>query len=145
MSWTIGYSNPARGKRHFSSASLQTGSRAHPRLTINGHRSSFLVLKRPGGSVEHPPLRRTDVKARVELQLCSPYEPVWRVKGNLSLHLFIPYLHLILFLFLCSHFYYLQCPITGSKRGLYQPATLTAGKDNQNTPLLHDTPLEFDY
>jgi len=70
--------------------SLQTGSRGHPRLTINGNRSSFLGLKRPGGSADHPPPRRAEVKARVELLLCSPYNPVWRVNGNLYPHLFIP-------------------------------------------------------
>jgi hypothetical protein len=46
---------------------VQTGLGAHPAL--------FAGIKRPGRSVDHPPPFSAEVKARLELHLCSPSGP----------------------------------------------------------------------
>ena len=40
---------------------------------------SFLVVKRPGCGVDHPPLSSAEVKERVKLYLCSSSGPSWPV------------------------------------------------------------------
>jgi len=41
---------------------------------------SFLGVKQPGQSTDHPP-SSTDVEERVELYLYSPFGPSWPVVG----------------------------------------------------------------
>jgi hypothetical protein len=38
-------------------------------------------VKRPGRGVDHPPTFSAEVKERVELYMCSPFEPSWPVLG----------------------------------------------------------------
>ena len=50
------------------SAPVQTGPEAQPASRIMGT-GSFLGVKRPGSSVDHPPASSAEVKERVELYL----------------------------------------------------------------------------
>ena len=58
------------------SAPVQTGSEAHP-----GGTGTFLGVKWPGRSVDHPPISTVEVKERVQLYLYSPSGPSWPVLG----------------------------------------------------------------
>jgi hypothetical protein len=62
------------------SASVQTGSEAHPASYTVGTGSS-LGVKRPGRDVMGPLRSSTDVKERVELYLYSPSGTLWPVLG----------------------------------------------------------------
>jgi hypothetical protein len=42
---------------------------------------SFLVVKRPGRDVDHPPYSSAEDEEGVELDLCSPSGPSWPVLG----------------------------------------------------------------
>jgi len=66
MGWMFQGSNPGRGARF--SAPIQTGRGAQPASFAIGV-GSFLGVKRPGLSVDHPPLSSAEVKERVELYL----------------------------------------------------------------------------
>jgi hypothetical protein len=48
---------------------------------------SFLGVKQPGRSVNHPPLSSAEVKERVELYLYSPSGPSWPILGR-TLHFY---------------------------------------------------------
>jgi len=62
------------------SASVQTGSEAHPASYTMGT-GSFPGVKRPVPGVGHPPPSSAKVKERVELYLYSPSGPSWPVIG----------------------------------------------------------------
>jgi hypothetical protein len=62
------------------SASIQTGSEAHP-ASYTVSTGSFPGIKRPGHGVQHLPLSSAEVKERVELYLYSPSGPLWPVLG----------------------------------------------------------------
>jgi len=62
------------------SAPVQTGPEALPAYCTMGT-GSFPGVKRPGRGVDHPPPSSAEVKERVELYLCSPFEPSWPVLG----------------------------------------------------------------
>jgi hypothetical protein len=47
----------------------------------NGSQVSFSAVKRPGRGFDHPPPSSAEVKERVNLYLCSPSGPSWRVLG----------------------------------------------------------------
>jgi hypothetical protein len=69
------------------SALVQTGLGAHPDSYIMGN-VSFPRVKRPGRSVDHPPIYSAEVKGREELYLYSPSGSSWPVLGwNLPLPL----------------------------------------------------------
>jgi len=50
-------------------------------LLYNGHRVSFLGVKRPGCAVDHPPASSAKVKEKIELHLHYPPGPSWPFKG----------------------------------------------------------------
>jgi len=56
----------------------QTGPGAYPAFFTMGT-GSFPGVKRPGLSVDHPPLSSAEVNKRVELYLYSPSAPFWSV------------------------------------------------------------------
>jgi hypothetical protein len=62
------------------SASIQTGSGAHPASYTVGT-GSFLGVKWLQRGVDHAPPFNTKVKERVELYICSPSEPLMPVLG----------------------------------------------------------------
>jgi hypothetical protein len=53
-----------------------------PSLVYNGYRVSFPVVKRPELGFDHPTPSSAEVKERVELYLCSPYEPSCSLPGR---------------------------------------------------------------
>ena len=62
------------------SAPVQTGPEAHPASYSMGT-GSISGVKQPGRGVDHPPPSGAEVKERVEVYLCSPSCPSWRVLG----------------------------------------------------------------
>ena len=62
------------------SASVQTGSEAHPALRKMG--TEFLPgVKRPGRGIDYPTSSSTEGKQRLELYLYSPSRSSWPVLG----------------------------------------------------------------
>ena len=62
------------------SATVRTGSWAHPASYTVGT-GSFLWVKRPGYSINHPPLSSADVKERVELHFYPTCLSSWPILG----------------------------------------------------------------
>ena len=62
------------------SSPVQTGCEAHP-ASYTLCTVSFLGVKRPGCSVEHPTSSNAEVNGRVELYFYSPSGPSWPVLG----------------------------------------------------------------
>jgi len=62
------------------SAPVHTNPGAHPASYTMGT-GSFLGAKGLGCFVDHPPPSSAEVKERVELNLYSPFGPLWPVLG----------------------------------------------------------------
>jgi hypothetical protein len=82
--WMVRGSNPGGGGARFS-APVQTGPGAHPASCTMGT-GSFLGVKRPGHSIDHPPPSSAKVKEGVELYVYSLSEPSWPVLGRTLLY-----------------------------------------------------------